>query len=71
MMEFVGDRDIVKGEPMNWDVVPQIQIPLNKRLHVLASVGYRVPVNNREGRQRQFLFYGLWDWMDGPLLEGW
>lgn len=71
MMEVIGDRDIVKGVSTNWDVVPQIQIPLNKRMHVLASVGYRVPVNNRDGRQRQFLFYGLWDWMDGGLLKGW
>ncbi|MGC4085450.1 MAG: cytochrome c [Vicinamibacterales bacterium] len=71
MVEFIGDRELVSGETMNWDVVPQVQIPLNKRMHVLASVGYRIPVNNRDGRPRQFLFYGLWDWMDGGLLQGW
>lgn len=71
MMEFIADRKLVKGAPITWDVVPQIQIPLNKRMHVLASLGYRVPVNNTDGRQRQWLFYGLWDWVDGGLLQGW
>jgi mono/diheme cytochrome c family protein len=71
MMEAIGDRDLEAGAVTNWDVVPQIQIPLNKRMHVLASIGYRVPVNNTDGRQRQWLFYGLWDWMDGGLLQGW
>ena len=71
MMEFIADRELVTGAVTNWDVVPQIQIPLNKRMHVLASVGYRVPVNNTDGRQRQWLFYGLWDWVDGGLLQGW
>ena len=71
MVEFIGDRDVVKGEPMNWDIVPELQVPLNKRLHVLAGVGYRIPMNNKDGRSRQFMFYGLWDWMDGGLLQGW
>jgi mono/diheme cytochrome c family protein len=71
MMEFIADRELVTGSTTNWDVVPQLQIPLNRRMHVLASIGYRVPVNNTSGRQRQWLFYGLWDWMDGGLLQGW
>lgn len=71
MMEFIADRDFSPGAKTNYDVVPQLQIPLNRRMHVLASVGYRIPVNNTDGRQRQFLFYGLWDWMDGGLLQGW
>lgn len=71
MMEFVADHELVPGASTNWDVVPQLQIPLNKRMHVLAGVGYRIPVNHTEGRQRQLLFYGLWDWMDGGLLQGW
>ena len=71
MMEFIADRELVGGARTNWDIVPQLQIPLNKRMHVLASVGYRIPVNNTDGRQRQLMFYGLWDWMDGGLFQGW
>lgn len=71
MVEFVGDRELESGARTNWDAIPQLQIPLNKRMHVLASVGYRIPMNNTDGRQRQIMFYGLWDWMDGGLLKGW
>ena len=71
MFEVIGDRDFGPGTTMNWDVVPQMQIPLSKRLHVLASLGFRLPVNNTADRPRQFMFYVLWDWVDGGLLEGW
>jgi mono/diheme cytochrome c family protein len=71
MVEVVGDRDLGTGSTTNWDVVPQVQIPMSKRLHILGSVGLRVPVNNTVDRPRQFMFYVLWDWVDGGLLEGW
>ena len=71
MIEFIGDRDLVNGARTNWDVIPEIQIPLSKRMHLLGDVGFRFPVNNRADRPRQFMFYVLWDWMDGGLLQGW
>ena len=69
--EFVYDRDLVKGAANNWDVVPQIQIPLSKRLHILGSVGFRIPVNNTAERPKQLMFYVLWDFVDGKLTQGW
>jgi hypothetical protein len=71
MIEAIADRDLVTGSSTNWDVIPQIQIPLSKRLHVLGNVGFRFPANHTADRPRQFLFYVLWDWFDGSLLEGW
>jgi hypothetical protein len=71
MAEFVYDRDLVKGAENNWDIVPQIQIPLSKRLHILGSIGYRIPVNNTADRPRQLMFYLLWDYVDGKLTRGW
>jgi mono/diheme cytochrome c family protein len=71
MLEVLGDRDLVSGATTNWDVLPEIQIPLSKRLHILGNVGLRFPVNNTADRPRQFLFYVLWDWVDGGLLQGW
>jgi len=71
MAEIIADRDLVRGAATNWDVVPQVQIPLSKRLHVLGDIGFRFPVNNTGDRPRQLLFYLLWDWADGGLLEGW
>ena len=71
MTEFIADRDLVAGARTNWDVAPEIQIPISKRMHILANVGVRVPVNNTESRPKQFLIYFLWDYLDGTLKQGW
>jgi len=71
MVEFVGDRELVSGATANWDVIPEIQMPLSKRMHILASLGVKLPANNTEDRPKQIMFYLLWDWMDGPLTQGW
>jgi len=71
MNEFVVDRDLATGAKTNFDVVPQIQIPISKRMHILANIGFQVPVNNTAGRSTQVLFYVLWDFADGSLRQGW
>jgi mono/diheme cytochrome c family protein len=71
MTEFIAERDLVAGARMNWDAVPEIQIPISKRMHILANVGVRIPVNNTADRPKQFLIYFLWDYLDGTLKQGW
>ena len=71
MVELVGDRELEPGASINWDVVPEIQIPINTRMHLLGSLGVRIPVSNTAGRQKQVLLYVLWDWVDGSILQGW
>ncbi|HSK10233.1 MAG TPA: hypothetical protein VK911_11715, partial [Vicinamibacterales bacterium] len=71
MFEILGAREFETGASVNWDVVPQMQVSLSTRQHILANVGVRIPVNRREGRHTQILFYLLWDWFDGPFREGW
>ena len=71
MTEFIADRDLVSGATTNWDVVPEIQIPLSKRMHILANVGVSIPMNNTTDRPKQFLIYFLWDYADGTLKQGW
>jgi hypothetical protein len=71
MVELLGARELARGEPVLWDVVPQVQITLNTRQHVMFNVGVRVPANAREGRSTRVLFYILWDWFDGGFLDGW
>jgi mono/diheme cytochrome c family protein len=63
--EFAGDANI------RYSIVPQIQITLNKRQHIMFNFGLRVPLNEREERTTQVVFYVLWDWFDGTLFEGW
>ena len=71
MLEFLLDRDLITGARTNWDLLPEVQISLNKRHHVRANFGVRTPVNNTLGRSTQLMFYVLWDWFDGGLREGW
>jgi len=71
MAEFIADRDLVTGATTNWDVVPEIQIPISKRMHILANVGVRIPLNNTAERPKQIVFYFLWDYVDGSLKQGW
>jgi hypothetical protein len=71
MVEVLGVKELAGGEPVLWDVVPQMQVTLSKRQHIMINVGVRVPVNERESRRTQLLTYFLWDWFDGGLLDGW
>jgi mono/diheme cytochrome c family protein len=71
MVEVVGTRELTAGASAEWDVVPQAQISLSARQHVLANVGVRVPFANTANRHTQIVAYILWDWFDGGLLEGW
>lgn len=71
MMEVLGDRDLETGAKTSWDVMPEMQVTLSKRQHVRFDVGLRIPTVNTAGRQKQVMFYLLWDWQDGKLLEGW
>jgi mono/diheme cytochrome c family protein len=71
MAEFIADRDLESGATTNWDVIPEIQIPISKRMHILANIGVRIPVNNTADRPKQFMIYFLWDYVDGSLKQGW
>ncbi len=71
MAEFIAGRDLVTGATTNWDVVPEIQIPISKRMHILANIGVRIPVNNTADRPKEIIFYFLWDYVDGTLRQGW
>ena len=71
MVEVQGKREDHPGARTDWDIVPQMQITLNTRQHVMASAGIRVPVTDRSNRDVEFVFYLLWDWFDGGVREGW
>lgn len=74
MLELLGAREFGGDEPdadVEWDVVPQLQVSLSRRQHVLLNVGVRVPMNHRDRRGARFMTYLLWDWFDGGLFAGW
>jgi mono/diheme cytochrome c family protein len=71
MMEFLANRDLVNSAKTDWDVLPQMQVTLSRRQHIRANLGLRIPVTNTNDRQKQLVFYVLWDWADGKLTKGW
>ncbi len=71
MIELLTARELAGGAKIHWDVVPEIQITLNRRQHIMFNFGVRIPINDREGRPVQFMAYILWDWFDGGFFEGW
>jgi hypothetical protein len=71
MVEAIAFRELTGGAATSLDLVPEIQMSLSKRQHVLACVGASLPTMNRAGRSTQIMAYILWDWFDGGLLQGW
>ena len=71
MLEVLASHEFTDGAKLDWDLVPQLQVSLSTRQHVLASVGLRVPVNDTAGRPTTFMFYLIWDWYDAGLFQGW
>ena len=71
MVELLGARDLEDSAVTNWDLVPQMQVTLSTRQHVMMSAGVQIPVNERRGRGARVLFYLLWDWFDGGFFDGW
>ncbi len=71
MVELLAARAIEAGASTEWDAVPQVQVTLNTRQHVMLNVGFRMPVTMRAGRPTRLMVYVLWDWFDGGLFDGW
>jgi len=71
MVEVQGKRELEGDLPVAVDVVPQMQISLSTRQHVLANVGVLLPVTETSGRSARLLVYLLLDWFDGGFFEGW
>jgi hypothetical protein len=70
MIEIVGNADL-DFEETSWSVLPQMQVTLSSRQHIRVNLGVALPLNRREDRATQLVFYGLWDWFDGGLADGW
>jgi mono/diheme cytochrome c family protein len=71
MVEILASRDLEDDAVTKWDIVPQFQVTLNQRQHIMGSVGVRLPINETDHRNSMVMVYLLWDWFDGGFLEGW
>ena len=71
MIEVLSVRDLTSGARTKVDLVPQLQVALSTRQHVLFNLGIRLPVSETAGRDPQVVTYLLWDWFDGGFTDGW
>jgi hypothetical protein len=71
MVEIVAARELEEEAVTEWAYVPQLQVTLSKRQHVMMNVGVLMPMNEIDARATQVTGYLLWDWYDGGLAEGW
>lgn len=71
MLEVLGARELEAGEDAQWDLLPELQVTLSTRQHVMANLGVRLPMTDAATRDTQVLVYLLWDWFDGGLFAGW
>lgn len=70
MLEAVATRPLDGGDP-DVDLVPQMQVTVNTRQHVMINLGVRLPVRDADARTTRVLLYVLWDWFDGGFFDGW
>ncbi len=71
MVELLAARELEEEAVTEWDIVPQLQVTLSRRQHIMLNLGVRVPLNETSARSTQFAVYLLWDWFDGGFFEGW
>ena len=71
MVEILGARELEDGARTQWDVVPEVQVTLSRRQHIMIAGGVRLPITDRSSRHAQVITYFLWDWFDGGLRDGW
>lgn len=71
MVEILGKHDYSSSASTEMDVLPEMQVTVNRRQHIRADIGFQKPFTSTEGRHSQLVFYILWDWAEGKFWEGW
>lgn len=71
MLEILAARTLATGARTEWDVLPGVQITLNRRQHVRLGLGVRIPVTDPASRSPTTMTYLLWDWYEGSFNQGW
>ncbi len=71
MVELLGSAELESGGTTQWSLVPQLQVTLSRRQHIIASIGVGLPLDDTEVRRPEILFYLLWEWFDGGFFAGW
>jgi mono/diheme cytochrome c family protein len=76
-IEVVAEVPFERGASSNrqdavqWSLMPQARIGLNKRGNIALNAGIEWPLNSTERFDRRVYLYFIWDFADGGLFEGW
>lgn len=60
-----------RSDAVQFSILPQARIGLNKRGNIALNLGLELPVNDTERYDWQAYVFFIWDFADGGLLEGW
>jgi hypothetical protein len=71
MLEILGAKELEDDSTADWDLLPQLQVTLSTRQHIMLNAGVRIPINQTETRSTRVMIYLLWDWFDGGFFDGW
>jgi len=56
---------------VQWSLLPQARIGLNKRGNIALNAGVELPLNDRDRYDWRAYVYFIWDFADGGLFDGW
>lgn len=60
-----------RADSVQWSVIPQARIGLNKRGNIALNAGVELPLNDDYRYDWRVYVYFIWDFADGGLFEGW
>lgn len=60
-----------RAETVQWSVIPQARIGLNKRGNIALNTGIELPLNDDYRYDWRVYVYFIWDFADGGLFDGW
>ncbi len=76
-LEVVAEIPFERGsgsgrkDAVQFSVLPQARVRLNKRGNIALNVGLELPVNDNRRYDWRGYVYFIWDFADGGLFEGW
>jgi mono/diheme cytochrome c family protein len=60
-----------RKDAVQFSVLPQVRIGLNRRGHVALNAGLELPLNDTDRYDWRAYVYLIWDFADGGFFEGW
>jgi mono/diheme cytochrome c family protein len=76
-LELVAEVPFERGvgpdrkDAVQFSILPQARIGLNKRGNIALNAGLELPLNDKDRYDWRAYVYFIWDFADGGLFEGW